>query len=173
MVTMARVVRPWTHGQCDALNRFQRDGRFHPFTCGSGRGTDARHLDGEGVLLATPNGWVCPYCDYRQDWAHSFMLESAPAAAPGLRERVLRAAVAWQEARHGLRHQMLPDEAELNDAAHELAVASHVSGGDYAELVAKVSAMRMARMIGAHVSDAMVRRAAEEAVDEYRRAFRA
>lgn len=68
---------PWTPEQVAALNARQRDGSYHPFTCGGNR-TDANHLDGEGVLVATPDGWVCPYCDYRQNWAHAEMLESHP-----------------------------------------------------------------------------------------------
>lgn len=60
---------PWTKEQIDKLNAHQQNGRFHPYTCGGNR-TDEKHLDGEGVLVATENGWVCPYCDYKQDWAH-------------------------------------------------------------------------------------------------------
>ena len=41
---------------------------MHPFTCGSGRRTDEYHLDGEGILMPTPTGWTCPYCDYRQPY---------------------------------------------------------------------------------------------------------
>lgn len=66
---------PWTKEQVDALNRYQEKGMFHPFTCGSGNRTDEKHLDGEGILLATVNGWMCPYCDYKQDWAHEFMFK--------------------------------------------------------------------------------------------------
>lgn len=58
-----------TQEQIDAMNRQQRDIRYHPYTCGSGRRTNQYHLDGEGVLIATPSGWVCPYCDYRQPFA--------------------------------------------------------------------------------------------------------
>jgi hypothetical protein len=63
---------PWTEEEVCKLNEFQKDGRFHPFTCGGDR-RDENHLDGEGVLVATPNGWMCPYCDYKQDWCHQFM----------------------------------------------------------------------------------------------------
>lgn len=62
------VLSPWTADLVADLNVFQHDGRFHPYTCGSGNRKDAAHLDREGVLLATPNGWVCPFCDYRQKW---------------------------------------------------------------------------------------------------------
>lgn len=51
--------------QIEALNRYQRSDNVHPYTCGGNR-TDANHLDGEGVLVATSDGWVCPFCDYRQ-----------------------------------------------------------------------------------------------------------
>jgi len=71
----AHVHAPWTTEQVAALNRFQQNGDFHPFTCGGNR-QDEFHLDGEGVLLATENGWVCPYCDYTQDWALAFMMKS-------------------------------------------------------------------------------------------------
>ena len=57
-----------TPEQIAALNRQQHSGQVHPYTCGSGRRTDADHLDGEGVLVATEDGWVCPYCDYRQGY---------------------------------------------------------------------------------------------------------
>lgn len=69
---------PWTQEQVDALNRFQESGQFHPFTCGSGNRCDDKHLDGEGRLVATVDGWVCPYCDYKQDWAHEFMFMDLP-----------------------------------------------------------------------------------------------
>lgn len=55
----------WTPEQVAALNKWQHNHRFHPFTCGS----DSRHR----VLVATENGWICKDCDYRQDWAHDFM----------------------------------------------------------------------------------------------------
>lgn len=73
-----RIKPPWTQEQCDRLNAFQTSGQFHPFTCGSGNRTDDKHLDGEGVLVATPEGWKCRYCDYRQEWAHDFMAEPLP-----------------------------------------------------------------------------------------------
>jgi hypothetical protein len=73
------IEKPWTQEQADALNHFQQFGRMHPFTCGSGNRIDAAHLDREGVLFATPNGWICPYCDYRQNWAHDFMFHKTAA----------------------------------------------------------------------------------------------
>lgn len=74
---MAQIKAPWTLEQVAALNRWQSNDHVHPFTCGSGNRKDERHMDKEGVLLATASGWVCPYCDYRQDWAHDFMLDGS------------------------------------------------------------------------------------------------
>ncbi len=68
------IYAPWTPEQVAALNRYQQLRDFHPFTCGSGRRQDEFHLDDQGVLLATESGWVCPYCDYTQDWAIAWMM---------------------------------------------------------------------------------------------------
>lgn len=72
------VLAPWTAEQVQALNAFQRSRvMLHPFTCGGD------HCVGEErVLVATPGGWVCPSCTYRQDWAHAFMARW-PQQAPG------------------------------------------------------------------------------------------
>jgi hypothetical protein len=67
------IEAPWTPAQVDQLNRWQRSRQFHPFTCGGNR-TDEKHLDGKGVLIATTAGWICPCCDYRQNWCHDFMV---------------------------------------------------------------------------------------------------
>lgn len=74
---------PFSAEQVAVLNQFQRLRNFHPFTCGSGNRTDDAHLDGEGVLVAAKEGWICPYCDYRQNWAHGFMAD--PQALEALR----------------------------------------------------------------------------------------
>ena len=63
----------FTPEEVKSLNEYQQAGYFHPFTCGSGNRTDKHHLDGEGLLVATENGWVCPYCNYVQNWAHDSM----------------------------------------------------------------------------------------------------
>lgn len=59
---------PWTQKQVDDLNQMQQSGTVHPYTCGGER-TDKDHIDGQGILVATVNGWVCPYCDYKQNWS--------------------------------------------------------------------------------------------------------
>lgn len=59
---------PFTTEQADALNRYQKAGRMHPFTC-------PREHPSQAVLLAVHGaGWVCG-CGYTQDWAHGFMLD--------------------------------------------------------------------------------------------------
>lgn len=51
----------------DELNRYQKAGAFHPYTCGLNR-KDKYHLDRQGILVATLEGWKCPYCTYTQDF---------------------------------------------------------------------------------------------------------
>lgn len=77
---MEKITPPWTAEEVNALNAFQTQGRFHPFTCGGDRGDDAHtdyaeaHGDRDrGLLVATEQGWKCPVCSYTQDWAHQFM----------------------------------------------------------------------------------------------------
>jgi hypothetical protein len=77
---MEQIKAPWSQEQIDALNRYQREGNFHPFTCGGNRSDAAHkryaeeHGDRDwGLLVATPEGWVCPVCGYKQNWAHGFM----------------------------------------------------------------------------------------------------
>lgn len=51
--------------------------RMHPFTCPN-RG-DGKHLEvgGDlGILVPTRRGWICLCCDYRQLWAHDFMMRA-------------------------------------------------------------------------------------------------
>lgn len=89
------VTAPWTDEQVAALNEFQRLRRFHPFTCGSGNRSDAAHLAARdhlglrdnGALVATREGWICPACDYTQDWAHEFMFKPLSAASADTRPK--------------------------------------------------------------------------------------
>lgn len=80
----------WTDEQVAALNASQ--GSYgHPFTCGGDRMDDAHRAYAEeeggdfGQLIATRRGWVCPVCEYRQNWAHPFQFKGArpnPFATP-------------------------------------------------------------------------------------------
>lgn len=60
---------PWTSGQVDRLNLFQRNSEAHEFTCANS------HEDADHTLIATKAGWICPHCDYKQNWAHTLMLK--------------------------------------------------------------------------------------------------
>lgn len=73
---LARVDAPWTDEQVRDLNEFQACGYVHPFTC------DGDHPD--RTLVATPEGWKCRHCDYRQPWAWSFMTQGAPPISKGV-----------------------------------------------------------------------------------------
>lgn len=69
-----RIKAPFSSEQVEALNRWQKNGHVHPFTCGNKR-NDTNHTGGEGVLIATTDGWICPFCSYQQDWAYDFMVK--------------------------------------------------------------------------------------------------
>jgi hypothetical protein len=60
-----KIVVPWTPEQVAQLNRYQKLGVMHPFTC----------PHGHGELIATPSGWICASCTYTQNWAHLFMAD--------------------------------------------------------------------------------------------------
>jgi hypothetical protein len=106
---MSEIQAPFTLEQVAALNRFQQNENGHPFTCANGR--DEKHLDGEGVLVATPEGWVCPYCDYTQDWAHDFMAK--PPSYDGAR-------LSQQ-----LKRQRICDDKELAYVQKQLTLIEH------------------------------------------------
>jgi hypothetical protein len=76
--TLNVIEAPFTPAQVESLNGFQSSGVFHPFTCGNdncpGKGRNFINLD---ILEATEQGWVCPSCDYTQDWAHNFMADNS------------------------------------------------------------------------------------------------
>jgi len=71
---MTKITKPFTPEQVLALVAYQRNPFFHPFTCAN-RG-DHPELDGDkGILIPMVNGWICQFCDYKQDWAHDFMVQ--------------------------------------------------------------------------------------------------
>jgi len=61
-----KIIKVFTKEEVENLNSYQESGIFHQFTCGNNH-------DGERNLVATQEGWICPSCDYTQDWAHDFM----------------------------------------------------------------------------------------------------
>lgn len=68
---------PWSPMQVAVLNAFQAEPNCHPFTCGTNSSPLATEPKCSGVLVAEPDGWRCPLCDYRQGWCHNFMLDPA------------------------------------------------------------------------------------------------
>lgn len=78
---MTQIQSPWTQEQVDALNRWQQGQWVHPFTCLNRGDGKHRHIFNDlGTLIATENGWMCPCCDYTQNWAHDFMFDEPPNA---------------------------------------------------------------------------------------------
>jgi glutaredoxin len=73
MSELDRISAPFTQEQVRALNLFQDDyKKHHPFCC---FGEAKRDHPVEARLVATVRGWICPYCDYTQNWAHQHMLD--------------------------------------------------------------------------------------------------
>lgn len=65
-----KIFAPFTQQQIEDLWEYQQFGYFHPFTCGK----RDEHPDQDDILIPTQGGWICPSCDYEQNWAHSFMV---------------------------------------------------------------------------------------------------
>lgn len=78
----AVIYAPWTEAQVSALNRFQKSGVMHSFTCRAHTSVD---------LTATGAGWVCGVegCDTLQQWAHAFMADPDWLAEAVERRRVM------------------------------------------------------------------------------------
>jgi len=75
---LSRMDVPFNDDQVQKLNEYQRNEFFHPFTCGGGNiennlDCERQNNKGEGILIATNEGWVCPCGKYKQNWAHTFM----------------------------------------------------------------------------------------------------
>lgn len=73
MSDYSKTYAPWDETEVALLNQYQKDERFHPFTCG----TNSKHP----VLVATSDGWICEACGYTQNWAHTFMFSTGVEAA--------------------------------------------------------------------------------------------
>lgn len=78
---------PWTPDEVLSLQQFQNTPEFHEFTC-LHRG-DGNHR-GDGALTPTVRGWICPYCDYTQNWAHGFMLDGSHRETAEATRRILK-----------------------------------------------------------------------------------
>jgi len=70
--TPDQVVKLFEHQNPD-LNPYNMR-PFHPFTCANRNDGNHRSVMGDvGILIPTVRGWICPFCDYTQTWAHDFM----------------------------------------------------------------------------------------------------
>jgi hypothetical protein len=78
------IFAPFSRVQVIALNRYQRSGLVHPYTCSSKQ--DSTEIDEIAykklhpnytlrTLIATEKCWVCPGCGKTQDWAHKLSLK--------------------------------------------------------------------------------------------------
>ena len=64
----------FTPDEVEALAKSQTARQFHPFTCANrGDGNHRFAYGDKGALIPTVRGWICPFCDYTQDWAHGLM----------------------------------------------------------------------------------------------------
>lgn len=66
---------PWTDKQVENLKKWQECGHVHPFTCGGKTNGQDCICD----LVPTKDGWICPICPYKQNWAHEMMLDNPTA----------------------------------------------------------------------------------------------
>lgn len=55
---------PWTTEDVLALQLYQQEERFHPYTC-----------ECKAKLIPTIRGWECQFCDYKQDWCHQSSID--------------------------------------------------------------------------------------------------
>lgn len=64
----------FTCDEVENLASHQTRSQYHPFTCPNRSDGSHRYAYGDkGALVATVRGWICPFCDFTQDWAHGFM----------------------------------------------------------------------------------------------------
>jgi hypothetical protein len=80
---MLMQISPWSNEQVANMNEFQTNGRLHPFTCPNrGDGKHPERNGDHGTLRATNECLVCDDCEYKQYWAHDFMVEIQPGQYP-------------------------------------------------------------------------------------------
>ncbi len=58
-----------TEERVKLLNNRQKNGFVHPYTCNRDKlDCEVRSQKGDGILIATADGWVCPCGQYKQDF---------------------------------------------------------------------------------------------------------
>jgi hypothetical protein len=65
---MNTVKAHFTEDQVKSLIEYQKFGLPHEFNC-------RKDHAGERALIPTKDGWICPTCDYKQDWCFEFMFD--------------------------------------------------------------------------------------------------
>ena len=66
--TPAQVKEAWDQQLGVNTDMFHRT---HPYTCANRGDGNHRAIGSDlGMLIPTINGWICPFCDYTQDWRH-------------------------------------------------------------------------------------------------------
>lgn len=67
-----KIQAPFNENQIKNLERYQRLGYVHPFTCPQ----NSTHIS-DGILLPTTNGMICIECGYIQNWVHDYMTSAS------------------------------------------------------------------------------------------------
>jgi hypothetical protein len=69
--TKKEVAKLWKHqfGPWDICAYSGIPVVYHPYTC-ENRHDHPEVAGDKGILVPTVRGWICPFCDYTQDWAH-------------------------------------------------------------------------------------------------------
>lgn len=71
-----KIVAPFTVHEAMNLNAYQAAGNGRRFVCpNSGDGNHGELFGSTGTMIATTGGWICPWCDHRQEWAHGYMAD--------------------------------------------------------------------------------------------------
>jgi hypothetical protein len=73
---LAVIFAHWTDEQVAALNRWQGSGFVPEFICPNEHPGDSGQVI--AVLSATRDGWTCPLCAYKRNWAHDYMFDQPP-----------------------------------------------------------------------------------------------
>ena len=74
---LAYIYAPWDDETVEKLNRYQKAGAFHPYTC---------MCPSSPKLTATREGWKCDRCDWFQEWAFAISLDERFQHPPLTRE---------------------------------------------------------------------------------------
>lgn len=69
------IAAPFSESEVEKINRWQENSYTHPFTCCGHNDCDRSKQPNEGRLLATNEGLSCPCGAWKQNWAHSIMLQ--------------------------------------------------------------------------------------------------